>query len=147
MTVTALTGTAGSGELALVDLLTRVRVTVSNTGDAPVSPHFATSTGATISDYWQVLSGPATLAPHATAVYLLKAPWGGVDTPGVKGRILLRAVSSQPMTLSTQLIGVGPNPSTLPASVRKVLDSGHGFPRSSDDGLVPHTGVEGITGR
>jgi hypothetical protein len=123
-----MSGTAGPGELALVDLLTRVRVTVTNTSGTPVSPHFATSTGATISDYWKVLSGPATLPPHSTAVYLLKAPWGGVDTPGIKGRILLRAVSSQPMTLSSQLIGVGPDPSTLPASVRKVLSSGHGFP-------------------
>ncbi|WP_143094781.1 hypothetical protein [Streptacidiphilus jiangxiensis] len=146
MNVTAMNGTAGSGDLALVDLLTRVKVTVANTSGEPVSPHFATSTGATISDYWKVLSGPATLAPHSSAVYVLKAPWGGVDTPGVKGRILLRAVSSQPMTLSTQLIGVGPDPSTLPAAIRKILDSGRGFPRSSNDGLVPR-GVEGLQGR
>jgi hypothetical protein len=147
MNVTAMSGTAGSGELALVDLLTRVSVTVSNTSDAPVSPHFATSTGATISDYWKVLSGPATVLPHTTAVYLLKAPWGGVDTPGVRGRILLRAVSSQPMTLSSQLIGVGPDPSTLPAAIRKILDSGRGFPHGSADGIVPGPGVESLTGR
>ncbi|WP_152648738.1 hypothetical protein [Streptacidiphilus anmyonensis] len=147
MNVTTMTGTAGNGQLALVDLLTRVRVTVSNTSDAPVSPHFATSTGATISDYWKVLSGPGTLLPHSTAVYLLKAPWGGVDAPGVKGRILLRAVSSQPMTLSSQLIGVGPDPSTLPATIRRILDSGRGFPRSGAAEPAPRTGAETVPGR
>ncbi|MEZ0066534.1 hypothetical protein ABIA32_002546 [Streptacidiphilus sp. MAP12-20] len=148
MDVTAMSGTAGNGQLALVDLLQRVRVTVTNTSGEVVSPHFATSTGATISDYWKVLAGPATLAPHSSAVYLLKAPWGGVDTPGIKGRILLRAVTSEPMSLSSQLIGVGPDPSTLPAAIRKILSSGQGFSRhNSNDGLVPRTGVEGLQGR
>jgi hypothetical protein len=152
MTVTAMSGTAGSGQLALVDLLQRVQVTVTNTSGEPVTPHFATSTGATISDYWKVLSGPATLPAHATAVYRLSAPYGGVGTPGVKGRMLLRAVAPAPMSISSQLIGVGPDPSTLPLRIRRILAAGVGFGHQSQDAAggangAPHTGVEGLQGR
>ncbi|MBF9071133.1 hypothetical protein [Streptacidiphilus fuscans] len=152
MAVTAMNGSDGAGELALLDLLQRVQVTVTNTSDEAVTPHFATSTGATISDYWKVLSGPVTLPAHSTAVYRLKAPYSGVDTPGVKGRILLRAVTPQPMSISSQLIGVGPDPSTLSPKLKKILDSGLGLTRHSSDsvGSTDTTGgspVEGINGR
>ncbi|MFC5906130.1 hypothetical protein [Streptacidiphilus monticola] len=114
MSVQAVEGREGSGLRALTGVLTRLQVQVTNTTGAQLSPHFATSTGSTISDYWAVLAGPKQLAPHATAVYTLGAPEKGVEPPGIKGRILLRAVTPQPMSLSTVVIGTGPDPSTLP---------------------------------
>ncbi|MEY9841110.1 hypothetical protein [Streptacidiphilus sp. EB103A] len=109
MTVTAVRSTDGlTGIQALAGTVKQLRVSVDNVTGSTLTPHFATSTGANISDYWKVLSGPASLAPHTKAVYLLAAPHGGVGGPGVRGKFLLRAVTPQPMSLSTALIGVGP---------------------------------------
>lgn len=107
--VQAVNGTEAGGDAAaaLYGDLTRLKVRVTNTGGSPLTPHFATSTGANISDYWNVRSGPRVLAPHATAEYLLTAPHGGVDGPGVRGRLLLRAVTPAPMSLTTAVVGVG----------------------------------------
>jgi len=115
MRITAMTGSDGSGLLAISDLLERLTVQVTNTTGAPVSPHFATSTGATTSPYWQVLSGPAVLAAGQSAGYVLLAPNGSVGGPGVNDRILLRAVTPSPMSLSSQLIGFGPTQAAVTA--------------------------------
>ena len=109
MRITSMTGNNGTGMLALSDVLQRLTVQVTNTSDNPLGPHFATSTGATTSPYWGVLSGPSVINPGATATYVLLAPYGGVSGPGVTDRILLRAVTPEPMSLTTQLIGVGPD--------------------------------------
>jgi hypothetical protein len=109
MKVTAIRSTNGvTGVLALAGTVKQLRVSVDNVTGTALTPHFATSTGANISDYWKVLSGPKSLAPHASAVYLLAAPHGGVGGPGVRGKFLLRAVTPQPMSMTTSLVGVGP---------------------------------------
>jgi hypothetical protein len=109
MKVTAIRSTDGiTGIQALAGTVKQLRVSVDNVTGTTLTPHFATSTGANISDYWKVLSGPASLAPHTKAVYLLAAPHGGVGGPGVRGKFLLRAVTPQPMSMSTSLIGIGP---------------------------------------
>jgi hypothetical protein len=108
MTVAQIKGLKGeSGPAALSGPVASLTVDITNTSGSALTPHFATSTNATISAYWKVMSGPATLAPHQTARYVLDAPDGSVGAPGVHDRILLRAVTPAPMSLSTQLIGVG----------------------------------------
>jgi hypothetical protein len=119
MRITRIAGVGGEGVLALSSDLQQLTVEVTNTSEDPLSPHFATSTGATTSAYWQVLAGPAAIAPGASATYRLLAPLSGVGAPGITDRILLRAVTPEPMTLSTQLIGVGPDPDTVAALQRQ----------------------------
>ncbi|MEY9967510.1 hypothetical protein ABIA33_005581 [Streptacidiphilus sp. MAP12-16] len=114
MRVTAIAGSSGSGVQALSNDVRQLRVAVSNRTGSTLRPHFATSTGATISDYWTVLVGPAVLGPHASADYVLRAPYGAVGGPGVRGRFLLRAVTPEPMSLSSALIGIGPEPTPAP---------------------------------
>ena len=113
MRITAMSGNNGSGTLALSDVLRQLTVRVSNTSDNSLSPHFATSTGATTSPYWRVLSGPAVIAAGQSVTYVLLAPSDGVGGPGVSDRILLRAVTPDPMSLTTQLIGFGPDQQTV----------------------------------
>ncbi|QMU78452.1 hypothetical protein GXW83_24825 [Streptacidiphilus sp. PB12-B1b] len=119
MRITQMAGSAGEGVLALSSDLQKLTVEVTNTSGDPLSPHFATSTGATTSAYWQVLAGPAVIAPGQSATYELAAPLSGVGAPGITDRILLRAVTPDPMTLSTQLIGIGPDPETVTALQRQ----------------------------
>ncbi|WP_370153510.1 hypothetical protein [Streptacidiphilus sp. EB129] len=109
MRITSVSGSGGTGPLALTGLVGQIDVDVTNTTGGALQPHFATSTGANISDYWLLLRGPAQLAPHTTADYVLAAPPGGVWGPGVLGKFLLRVVTPNPMSLTTQLIGIGPN--------------------------------------
>ncbi|MBC3844426.1 hypothetical protein GXW82_42745 [Streptacidiphilus sp. 4-A2] len=52
MRITAMSGSNGAGALALTDVLQRLTVDITNTSSNPLSPHFATSTGAT-SPYWR----------------------------------------------------------------------------------------------
>ncbi len=115
MQITSMSGNAGPGALAISDLLQRLTVRVTNSSGNTLSPHFASSTGSTTSAYWQVLSGPAELSPGESATYVLLAPEGGVGAPGISDRILLRAVTPVPMTMSTQLIGFGPSQTTVTA--------------------------------
>ena len=79
-----------------------LRVRVTNTGDAPLEPHFAVTTGQGMSRYWKTLDGPSSVAGHATATYRIQAPDGRFVIPKKGIRIRLRAFSSSPMTLSSQ---------------------------------------------
>jgi hypothetical protein len=116
ITVTGITSTNGlTGKVALSGDLSTLTVDMVNTSGDTLVPHFATSTGATISAYWDVLAGPAELGPHQRARYVLQVPQGSrVAGPSVNDRILLRVVTPTPMSLTTKLIGVGPDPSTVP---------------------------------
>jgi len=113
MAVTALTA-SGGGRGALTPSgipqrgLTSLTVRVTNTSSTPLGPHFATSTGPVASAYWTVVSGPALLPPGRSAVYVLRAPGGaGVRGPRPGGRLILRAFTPAPMTLSSRLVGIG----------------------------------------
>jgi hypothetical protein len=116
ITVTGITSTNGlTGKVALSGDLSTLTVDMVNTSGDTLVPHFATSTGATISAYWDVLAGPAELGPHQRARYVLQVPQGSrVAGPSVNDRILLRVVTPTPMSLTTKLIGLGPDPSTVP---------------------------------
>ncbi|WP_199836102.1 hypothetical protein [Streptomyces sp. TP-A0356] len=81
-------------------------VRVSNTGGSPLEPHFMVTTGQSMSRYWKVLSGPSTVAAHATATYRLQPPDGAWGLPKNGTRIRLRAFTPSPVTLSSQDIQV-----------------------------------------
>ncbi|MEU8588381.1 hypothetical protein AB0C59_15495 [Streptomyces sp. NPDC048664] len=87
-------------------------VRVSNTGDAPLEPHFTVTTGQGMSRYWKTVGGPASLAAHTTATYRIQAPDGRFALPRKGVRIRLRAFTATPMTLSSQDIRLerGPVP-------------------------------------
>jgi hypothetical protein len=79
----------------------------TNTGDTAIQPHFATSTGQGTSGFWTTVSGPATLAPHRTARYIVTAPDGVYHLPHTHHlRMRLRAFSDGPQTVSSADIPV-----------------------------------------
>lgn len=59
------------------------------------------------------MSGPATLAPHASANYVVKAPGGFRAVPGGRSPTYLIAVTGTPMTITTAHI-----PAAAPPTVR-----------------------------
>jgi hypothetical protein len=96
------TQTGGAGHHGVWQIEARVR----NVSDDPLTPHFALSTNQSMTRYWRLDSGPASLDPGATAVYELSARTRGyVLDPATTNR--LRIVTDTPMTLSS---------ATLPAA-------------------------------
>lgn len=82
--------------------ITAVTVRTVNTTGTALPPHFASRTGQGASGWWTVTSGPATLAPHAVATYVLKPPDGPYRPPGGRHpRLYLIAVTGTPMTITT----------------------------------------------
>jgi hypothetical protein len=92
--------------------VTSIRIRAANTTGTALTPHFASRTGQGASGWWTIASGPALLAPHASATYVVR-PAGGFRTlPGGKHpRIFLIAVTGTPMTITTARI-----PVTAPAA-------------------------------
>ncbi|MEW2248142.1 hypothetical protein AB0907_12475 [Streptomyces sp. NPDC006975] len=83
-----------------VSLLT---VSVTNTGDRALTPHFMLTTGEGMGRYWSVLRGPVTLPAHGSAVYALRPPKGTfpVSRNNAKVRVRLRVFTGDPQTLSS----------------------------------------------
>ena len=84
--------------------VTSVTVRAANTTGTALTPHFASRLGQGASDWWTIASGPATLAPHSTAVYVVRPPGGHRGLPGGQRRMYLIAVTGTPMTISTARI-------------------------------------------
>ncbi|WP_328315995.1 hypothetical protein [Streptomyces sp. NBC_00388] len=81
--------------------ITSVLVRAVNTTGHPLSPHFASRTGQGASGFWTVRSGPATLAPHASASYVVSPPGGFRSLPRSGAPFYLIVVSDRPMTITT----------------------------------------------
>ncbi|MFD8307312.1 hypothetical protein ACFV29_34050 [Streptomyces sp. NPDC059690] len=81
--------------------VTAIRLRAVNTTGTTLSPHFASRRGQGASDWWTVASGPATLAPHASADYVVEPPGGFRPVPGGRARTYLIAVTGTPMTITT----------------------------------------------
>jgi uncharacterized membrane protein len=80
---------------------------LTNTSGAALTPNFAISTGQGISLFWRVESGPATLAPHQTARYVISPGSGNYAIPKVHPlRIRLRAFTATPTTISSHDVPV-----------------------------------------
>lgn len=91
---------AESGAQGVPGVPARVTVEAVNRSDRPVRPHFGLSSTTVLGAFWTVRSGPAELAPGARTRYVLAAPHrrAGLDR---SGPLWLRAVSADPMTLSS----------------------------------------------
>ncbi|MER5452064.1 hypothetical protein ABT065_41635 [Streptomyces sp. NPDC002764] len=81
--------------------VTAIRLRAVNTTGTTLSPHFASRRGQGASGWWTVASGPATLAPHASADYVVEPPGGFRPVPGGRARTYLIAVTGTPMTITT----------------------------------------------
>jgi hypothetical protein len=82
-------------------------VAVTNGSGHDVSPHFALSSGVSITAYWIITSGPTTLRPGATARYVITAPWRSAAPSRAAKLLELRAYSGGPATLSSAVISRG----------------------------------------
>ncbi|MFC7479943.1 hypothetical protein ACFQX7_07705 [Luedemannella flava] len=80
----------------------RVDATVTNRSSDTLVPKFAVTEGRdTIGRFWTAIAGPVELAPGQTAQYQLVTPNTGVDAPNPPVRLYLRAITAEPMTLSS----------------------------------------------
>ena len=86
--------------------LWQMAVDVQNRTAVALAPHFTISTGQSITPFWTATGGPATLAPHQRATYQLTAAVPAGYSPGANGYFFLRALTDQPMTVSTVSIPV-----------------------------------------
>jgi hypothetical protein len=87
--------------------ITRLAVRVVNITGTRLTPHFASRLGQGASDWWTASDGPATLAPHASATYVVRPPGGVRRVPGGSHpRLYLIAVTGTPMTITTARIPI-----------------------------------------
>ncbi|MBW8822293.1 MAG: hypothetical protein JF598_29860, partial [Streptomyces sp.] len=90
--------------------VTAIDVRAVNTTGAALTPHFASRTGQGASNWWTIVSGPAVLAPHASAEYDVKPVGGFRALPGGRGPgTYLIAVTGTPMTITTAHIPAAPS--------------------------------------
>ena len=91
-----------------------IEVRVTNIGPVVLRPHFAVSSGEGMSPYWNRVTGPEALDPGQTAEYRLTTTGAGV-LPGPRDYFLLRAVTDDPMTISSAPIPkAAANPTATP---------------------------------
>ena len=90
-----------------------IDVRVRNEGTSALRPHFAVSDNHSMSPYWRMIDGPETLEPGQTAEYRLASTYGGAF-PGPHGYFKLRAVTDDPMTISSTTLPK--TPSNAPAA-------------------------------
>ncbi|MFE2420731.1 hypothetical protein [Streptomyces hokutonensis] len=85
--------------------ITQLVARVVNTTGTRLTPHFASRLGQGASDWWTASGGPESLAPHASATYVVKPPGGLRRVPGGSHpRFYLIAVTGTPMTITTARI-------------------------------------------
>ncbi|HEY2795388.1 MAG TPA: hypothetical protein VGJ28_23710 [Micromonosporaceae bacterium] len=90
-------------------LTSRIQVEVENTSGTALAPHFALSDSQAFSRFWVVVSGPPTLAPGQSAPYLLQPSTPGSRRSLHSQRLLLRATSASPDTISSVRIPTTPS--------------------------------------
>lgn len=78
----------------------RLNVGLTNHSSHRLTPHFATNTVGQATTYWNIVKGPASLAPHSSATYSLVAPNRG-SMPGITTPFLLDAYTDHPNTVSS----------------------------------------------
>ncbi|MFG2794974.1 hypothetical protein [Streptomyces sp. NPDC048419] len=90
--------------------VTAIEIRIVNTTGTTLEPHFASRTGQGASNWWTIASGPAVLAPHASADYRVEPPGGfrallRGHSPGT----YLIAVTGTPMTITTAHVSAAPS--------------------------------------
>jgi len=91
-----ITGARTTGQLATVE---QVSVNVANRSGRAVRPHFTIDEGGAVTTFWQVASGPATIAPHGSAGYVLQAP-NFPAQPSIGGGFEVMAFTTSPASVS-----------------------------------------------
>lgn len=76
---------------------------VANTSADALRPHFAANYIGQATTFWNILSGPAKLAAHAAAHYVIEAPNAG-SMPGIHTPFLVQAVTAKPQTVSSSTL-------------------------------------------
>ncbi|WP_328549503.1 MULTISPECIES: hypothetical protein [unclassified Streptomyces] len=90
--------------------ITAIDVRAVNTTGTALAPHFASRTGQGASNWWTIASGPAVLAPHASADYRVEPASGFRALPGGHGPgTYLIAVTGTPMTITSAHIRAVPS--------------------------------------
>ncbi|MDA8061066.1 MAG: hypothetical protein M0T80_01315, partial [Actinomycetota bacterium] len=77
----------------------QVEARVTNTTGRRLAPHYGTDSIGQMTSFWEVVSGPTSLAPHSSATVSLEAPNVG-SMPGITSRFQLEAVTNAPETVS-----------------------------------------------
>ena len=81
-----------------------IEVRAANLTSQSVTPHFTIHVAEATTPYWRVVEGPATLAPGATAHYVLRPANGRGYPVQLQERLLLSAVSDGPLTFSNVVL-------------------------------------------
>lgn len=92
----AVTGVRTTGQLATV---AKVTVRVTNRSGAAVHPAFTLDEGGSVTTFWPAVSGPATLAPHRQASYILVAP-NFASQPSIAAGFSVDVFTTTPATVS-----------------------------------------------
>jgi uncharacterized membrane protein len=82
-------------------LTSQIQVQVENVSGSTIEPHFALSDSQAFSRFWIVASGPQSLAPGQSASYVLLPSTPGSRRSLHTDRLLLRATSAVPQTISS----------------------------------------------
>ncbi|WP_417159222.1 hypothetical protein [Streptomyces gilvifuscus] len=91
--------------------VTSVTIRASNATGTALTPHFASRLGQGASNWWNITAGPTTLAPHSTAVYVVRPETGHRTLPTARNEhMYLIAVTGTPMTISTAPIDIPAQP-------------------------------------
>jgi hypothetical protein len=75
-------------------------VEVGNRSGSSVRPSFSLQTGSSVTNFWEVLRGPASLAPGQSARYTLVAPDAGAQEPINDQGLRILAFTTDPATIS-----------------------------------------------
>jgi uncharacterized membrane protein len=89
-------GVRTTGQLATIEQLS---LRVTNTSDKPVTPAFSLDEGGSVTTFWHVARGPATLAPGGTAAYRIISP-NFPAQPTIGGGFSVLAFASSPASVS-----------------------------------------------
>ena len=74
-------------------------VNVTNRSGATVRPHFSLQTGSSVTNFWDILRGPATLRPSQSYTYTLIAPDAGAQEP-IDAGLRMVAFTTNPASIS-----------------------------------------------
>lgn len=95
-------------------LINVLEVDVTNVSGRTIEPHFTLSDSESMSHFLVADTGPETLTPRQTALYVL-VPWSPGSRRSLNDRVMLRAVTTDPVTLSSLQLNFPEQPSAAGA--------------------------------
>lgn len=115
-------GVSTTGQFATID---RLQVAVHNRTRHDMTPYFSVDDSGQYTTFWNVLQGPAALAPDQTASYELQAPNTGA-MPSIQGGFQVVAFTAKPSSVSESASYVPSlwHATITPAAVDQALNVG-----------------------